>query len=226
MPCTSASPRRTIPLRPLDRNGCRCPIFFPVRCCLPVPCRQIRRANSIAQGTHGEGDFGRASLDRLTRCELAENGARSGHSGLVVELFLPALRQPVVQADPHDVIRDAGTQRQRERRRVVRITGADGIGAEAHVQIFDLTAQVSDQVSSRALSAKPSDIVEKGSPPTVAGAAPDLARSQRIASRTEFPFCRSTRPAHLNLTIANSLAFLSTPPLHFCIMRDIPVIIV
>jgi hypothetical protein len=79
---------------------------------------------------------------------------------------------------------------------------------------------------SRALSAKPSDIVEKGSPPTVAGAAPDLARCQRITNRTEFPFCRSTRPAHLNLTIANCPTLFVKPELYFFIMCDIPVIIV
>jgi hypothetical protein len=41
---------------------------------------------------------------------------------------------------------------------------------------------------SRALSAKPSDILEKGSPLTVAGAAPDLARCQRNGEPHRIPF--------------------------------------
>jgi hypothetical protein len=38
------------------------------------------------------------------------------------------------------------------------------------------------------LSAKPSDILEKGSPLTVAGAAPDLARCQRNGEPHRIPF--------------------------------------
>ena len=72
--------------------------------------------------------------------------ARFAHPGLVVGLVLPAFLQPVVQPHPHDVVGDAGMQAERQRRRIVRIAGANGIGGKIHVQIFDLATQVSDQV--------------------------------------------------------------------------------
>jgi hypothetical protein len=59
---------------------------------------------------------------------------------------------------------------------------------------------------SQALQTKPSGLLEKDSPPTVAGAASDLFCRQRTTNRTEFPFCRSTRPAHLNGMIADGRA--------------------
>jgi hypothetical protein len=54
---------------------------------------------------------------------------------------------------------------------------------------------------------KPSGIVEKNSPPTVAGAAADLA--QRLPGLTTFPFSPAERPANLNVAIIETLAELS-----------------
>src|SRR6516162_11023296 len=55
---------------------------------------------------------------------------------------------------------------------------------------------------SRFLLCKSQWHLEKGSPPTVAGAASDLACRQSTANLTEFPLGWSISPAHLNSTIA------------------------
>src|SRR5262249_20121340 len=69
--------------------------------------------------------------------------------------------------------------------------------------------------------AKPSGKLKKDSPPTVAGAAPDLLR-QRMANRTGFPFGRSTRPAHLNMSDGKSRCDLcQRPEIHFPVRCDI-----
>jgi hypothetical protein len=60
---------------------------------------------------------------------------------------------------------------------------------------------------SRALSKKPSGLLEKDSPPTVAGAASDLAHLQNEVNLTEFPFAdqyTTSKPEPLHLKRSRS----------------------